>query len=257
MKNITKKEIIEKLSHITVKSDSKWENETLTYLQSLKDNTSKPKKFYGFIIVSLSSLKNIFKEQLFYAHLMTFSLIFLIPLAYIGEITNNSLPGEPLFAIDKAWEKVERELETEDYSRTIFELESMDERIEEYYLLQKRASNEDNIQLAIEEIKKQEERVDGQIKEIDDIHETDRSDNKNKLINKYKKQKQQLKKIEKDDTQLKDSKNDYKLMKPKASKDIDKLKVRRRPRDKDRDGSVGNNGSNDGEGQKPRQGWDN
>lgn len=170
MEKLTEEQLKSKLRNVSIKPDSSWQESTLNRLLDLgvpKSQTERNNKssiFYLLFSKNMSSASKLFVGVL----VAVFSLVAITGTAVYA--SDDAVPGDLLYPVDKAWENVQRAMIQSDEELTNFEMDVLDERVKELKRVQERKENQERINEAVKELEDQQKRVNERVRTMEELH---------------------------------------------------------------------------------------
>jgi hypothetical protein len=155
--------IIEQLNKFKPEPSKEWQDRTLNRLKYFSENeteTKNPRKgFSNFISFIIFRMKNKNVKVL-----IASALVFLLVAGSGGAVmaSNSSVPGDLLYPLDLSLEQFQRNLITDPIQKSEYELQILEERMQELYEVSK-LENIDNINAGTAELSAQQLRIQEQL----------------------------------------------------------------------------------------------
>ncbi|MBU0976597.1 MAG: DUF5667 domain-containing protein [Patescibacteria group bacterium] len=264
---LSEEQLKQKLKELNLQPDQSWRTETQDYLNELilkdvpKDKKSRNILTYIFYIFTFQFMNS--KTKVLAGSIV--GVIAAFSLGTAAYASNDAVSGDLLYPLDKAMESMKRVMLLDPVKKAEYEEDILDERIGELKKLQNQQAEQARLDQAGEDIEQQKSRIQERIREIEENDPNENSqEDQERIKNRFEEQ-------EEEHNEVKEM-NQKQENKPSSETEEDSLTttsssddtpgepggvgVQQRPQDQDRDGCTGDCGSNEGDGDKPREGWD-
>lgn len=162
---------------------------------------------------------------------------------------DQSVPGDPLYGLDKAMESISRKLKFSDDAKAEYELNIMQERVQEMKKLHDNGEDPEKLQLAVQEMLQQQEQAKERVRTMEENTEN-RNDNAEleRTINRYEEQNDEAEKLKK---QVQNKQNGSSTDESSTLLESTSSQEGNQIHQQDRDQDQGMNGDQTGDGDQP------